>query len=63
MEEGDYDGLVNIITILQQVRDRQSEYDGMFETLTSKLNLLKVYDVEIPEDVYSLMDVKTIIND
>lgn len=57
VEEGDYDGLVSIIKILQQVRDRQPEYDGMFEILTAKLNLLKVYDVEVPEDVYTLMDV------
>lgn len=57
MEEGDYEGLVRIMGHLFRVRERQVEYDSMFEPLAETLNLLKVYDVEIPEDVYILMQV------
>lgn len=57
LEEGDYEGLVHIMGHLFRVRERQVEYDLMFEPLAETLDLLKVYDVEIPEDVYILMQV------
>lgn len=57
LEEGDYEGLVKIMGHLFRVRERQMEYDYMFEPLAETLHLLKVYDVEMPEDVYILMQV------
>lgn len=57
LEEGDYDGLVAIMGHLLKVRERQAEYDSMFEPLAETLHLLKVYDVEMPEDVNTLMQV------
>lgn len=44
---------------LFKVRERQMEYDSMFQPLADILHLLKVYDVEMPEDVYILMQVST----
>lgn len=57
LEEGDYVGLVSIMGHLFKVRERQDEYDSMFEPLAETLQLLKMYDVEMPEDVYVLMHV------
>lgn len=57
LEEGDYEGLVAIMGHLFKVRERQAEYDSMFEPLAEIIHLLKVYDVEMPEDVYILMQV------
>lgn len=57
LEDDDYDGLVSIMGHLSNVRERQVEYDTMFEPLTETLHLLKVYEVEIPEDVFFLMQV------
>jgi dynein heavy chain len=57
LEEGDYAGLVSIMGHLFKVRERQIEYDSMFEPLSEILNLLKVYDVDMPDDVHILMQV------
>lgn len=57
LEEGDYEGLVSIMGHLFKVRERQPEYDTMFKPLEEILQLLKVYDVDMPEDVYILMQV------
>lgn len=57
LEEGDYEGLVTIMGHLFRVRKRQVEYDSMFEPLGEIIHLLKLYDVEMPEDVYILMQV------
>lgn len=57
LEDGDYEGLVIIMGHLSNVRERQVEYDTMFEPLAETLHLLKVYEVEIPEDVFILMQV------
>lgn len=61
LEEGDYEGLVNIMGHLFKVRERQVDYDSMFEPLSETLNLLKIYDVEMPEDVYILMQVRSLL--
>lgn len=57
LEEGDYAGLVSIMGHLFKVREHQLEYDSMFEPLSEILNLLKVYDVDMPDDVHILMQV------
>lgn len=60
LEEGDYEGLVKVMKHLLAVRERQAEYDSMFEPLAETLHLLRVYDVELPEDVNFLMQVRSI---
>lgn len=57
LEEGNYEGLVSIMRSLFKVRERQGEYDSLFELLADILHFLKVYDVEIPADVFILMHV------
>lgn len=57
LKEGDYEGLVKVMKYLFQVREKQGEYDSMFEPLGEILHLLKVYDVELPENINSLMEV------
>lgn len=57
LEEGNYVGLVNIMGHLFKIRERQEEYDSMFKPLAEILQLLKMYDVEMPKDVYILMQV------
>lgn len=57
LEDGDYDGLVSIMGHLSNVRERQTEYDTMFDPLAEILHLLKVYEVEMPEDIFILMQV------
>lgn len=57
LEDGDYDGLVSIMGHLSNVRERQAEYDTMFDPLAEILHLLKVYEVEMPEDIFILMQV------
>lgn len=62
LEEGDYEGLVSIMGHLFKVRERQEEYGSMFEPLAEIINLLKTYDVEMPEDVYILMLVRILLH-
>jgi dynein heavy chain len=57
LEEGDYEGLVSVMRHLLNVRQRQPEYDNLFDPLLEILHLLKVYDVDIPDDVHTLMKV------
>lgn len=61
IEEGDYEGLVSVMGHLSNVQERQDQYDSMFEPLTFTLNLLQTYDVEIPDDVYTLMQVRSLL--
>lgn len=57
LAEGDYEGLVSVIRHLLNVRQAQPTYDTMFEPLSEILHLLKVYDVQMPDDVPGLMKV------
>lgn len=61
VEEGDYEGLVSVMGHLSNVQERQDQYDSMFEPLTFTLHLLQTYDVEIPDDVYTLMQVRLLL--
>lgn len=62
LEEGDYEGLVKIMEHLFNVRERQDDYDAMFGPIGEILHLLKVYDVEMPEDVYILKQVWSLLH-
>ncbi|TRY82989.1 hypothetical protein DNTS_022847 [Danionella cerebrum] len=52
VEEGDYNGLVEIMGFLMSVKDRQNETDGMFEPLQQTIDLLESYEQELPGMVY-----------
>ena len=49
VSEGDYDGLMRIMEFLKIVKDKQREYDGMFEKVKNIIKLLRRYNVDIPE--------------
>lgn len=53
--EGDYDGLVNIMAYLMNVKDRTVSTDEMFEPMQETIDLLKYYDQDIPEEVNVLL--------
>lgn len=53
--EGDYDGLVNIMAYLLNVKERAVTTDEMFEPMQDIINLLKFYDMDIPEEVNVLL--------
>lgn len=53
--EGDYDGLVNIMAYLMNVKERAISTDEMFEPMQETIDLLKYYDQDIPEEVNVLL--------
>lgn len=56
VNDGDYDSLVNVMSHLGAVREKQPIYDMMFEPLKQKLELLKSYGQEINDDVYDRLN-------
>lgn len=56
--EGDYDALVAVMGYLMNVKDRAVTTDDMFQPLTETIELLKFYDMDIPEEVNVLLQVK-----
>ena len=52
VEEGDYDGLVECMGHLVAVKERQATTDEMFDPLKQTIELLKIYDQEMPEEVH-----------
>lgn len=57
VEEGDYNGLVEIMGNLMGVKERQSTADDMFEPLKHTIDLLKTYQQELPDAVYQQLEV------
>lgn len=55
IKEGDYDGLVNIMAYLMHVKERALTTDDMFEPMKETIDLLKYYDMDIPEEVNVLL--------
>lgn len=53
--EGDYEGLVNIMAFLMHVKERALTTDEMFEPMQETIDLLKYYDMDIPEEVNVLL--------
>ncbi|KAI8438868.1 hypothetical protein MSG28_011209 [Choristoneura fumiferana] len=53
--EGDYDALVTVMGYLMNVKDRAVTTDDMFHPLTETIELLKFYDMDIPEEVNVLL--------
>lgn len=57
MPEGDYEALVTVMGYLMNVKDRAVTTDDMFQPLTETIELLKFYDMDIPEEVNVLLQV------
>lgn len=53
--EGDFDGLVNTMAYLLNVKERVNTTDEMFEPMQETIDLLKYYDMDIPEQVNVLL--------
>lgn len=51
----DYETLVSIMAFLLQVKERAVTTDTMFEPMRGLLDLLKYYDMDIPEEVNVLL--------
>jgi len=60
LEEGDYDALVNIIGILMRIKERQLATDEMFEPLKQAIELLKIYNQDLPDEVYIQLQVQSV---
>lgn len=56
--KGNHCGLVEVMSHLLAVRDRQAATDKMFEPLRDTIILLEQYRVTIPDQVYSQLEVK-----
>ncbi|KAM6403695.1 dynein axonemal heavy chain 17 [Rhynochetos jubatus] len=52
LEEGDYDGLVEVMGHLMRVRGRQAVTDSMFEPLKETVALLGTYGEKMPEEIH-----------
>ncbi|CAF0714705.1 unnamed protein product [Brachionus calyciflorus] len=52
VKEGDYDNLVAMMGHLGAVREKTATYDNMFDPIKKKIELLKAYGQEAPDDVY-----------
>lgn len=61
--EGDYDALVTVMGYLMNVKDRTATTDDMFHPLTETIELLKFYDMDIPEEVNVLLQVSLVFVD
>ncbi|XP_037924668.1 dynein beta chain, ciliary isoform X3 [Hermetia illucens] len=55
VKEGDYVGLVSVMAYLLQVKERAATTDEMFEPMQETIQLLKYYDMDIPEEVNVLL--------
>ncbi len=51
--EGDYDRLTAMMGNLGAVRAKTEQFDGMFDPIKKKIELLKNYGQEVPDDVYT----------
>ncbi len=52
VKEGDYEHLVSMMGHLGAVREKSNTYDNMFDPIKKKIELLKTYGQEVPDDVF-----------
>lgn len=57
LSDGDYAGLVDIMGHLMAMRDRQISIEQHFQPLKSTAELLKAYGQQLPESVYTQLEV------
>ena len=58
VKEGEYENLVKMMGYLGAVREKTAGYDNMFDPIKHKIELLKTYGQEVPDDVYDKLQVK-----
>jgi dynein heavy chain len=51
--EGNYERLTTMMDNLGAVRSKTEQFDGMFDPIKKKIELLKNYGQEVPDDVYT----------
>ncbi|RKO94585.1 dynein heavy chain and region D6 of dynein motor-domain-containing protein [Blyttiomyces helicus] len=56
IEEGDYEGLVSAMGLLHAIKHRTGSIDHMFEPLRKTINLLRQFNVEMPEEIHKLLN-------
>ncbi|NXG21537.1 DYH9 protein, partial [Grallaria varia] len=56
VEQGDYDGLVEVMGHLLAVKERQSATDAMFEPLKETIELLRAYEQQLPQEVHQQLE-------
>ncbi|XP_074120841.1 dynein axonemal heavy chain 9 [Sminthopsis crassicaudata] len=56
IEKGDFTGLVKIMRLLMALKERQSSTDEMFEPLKHTIELLKLYEQELPDAVFKQLE-------
>ncbi|XP_056673432.1 dynein axonemal heavy chain 9 isoform X2 [Monodelphis domestica] len=56
IEKGDFAGLVEIMRTLMALKERQSSTDEMFEPLKHTIDLLKIYEQELPDSVFKQLE-------
>ena len=59
VEEGDYEGLVEVMGNLMKVKDRQAATDTMFHPLKETIEFLKEYGEELPDEVHAQLQAST----
>lgn len=59
VSDGDYAGLVDIMGHLRAIRDRQISSEQHFKPLKSTAELLKTYGQQLPESIYTQLEVCT----
>ena len=57
VKEGNYAHLIQMMSNLNDVRERTTKYDGLFEPVKYKIALLKSCEQDVPEDVYEKLQV------
>lgn len=57
VSDGDYAGLVDIMGHLMAIRDRQLSNEQHFKPLKTTAELLKTYGQQLPESVYTQLEV------
>lgn len=51
--EGDFEGLLLVMEYLQKIKDREHQTNEMFQPLKDIIEMLKHYDVEFEDNIYS----------
>ena len=57
VRKGDYSNLIAMMGHLGAVREKTAFFDNMFDPLKKKIELLKTYGQEVPDDVYERLQV------
>ncbi len=61
VQEGDYDGLVDIMGHLVAIKERQPNTDNMFEPLKHTIELLAHYGQEMSDEIHQHVQVSALV--